>query len=88
VVSDKERKKNAAELRIEPASRNWQADTLTTQPPRLIGVAMKPTEQNLVLSRIVPNQRLLRPNNLASMTCGDINVALLRKRFLPGVDVR
>jgi len=31
----KERKKNAAELRIEPASRDWQADTLTTQPPHL-----------------------------------------------------
>ena len=31
----KERKKNTTEPRFEPVSPDWQADTLTTQPPRL-----------------------------------------------------
>jgi len=44
VASEKERKKNAMEADIEPASRDWQADTLTTQPPRLNGGGNKPTQ--------------------------------------------
>ena len=42
-------------VKIEPASRDCQADTLTTQPRRLVGFELKSTqfEQNLVLSRVV-----------------------------------
>jgi len=39
-----ERKKNATELKIEPASRDYQADRLTTQPRRLFGTVHKPTQ--------------------------------------------
>ena len=41
----KERKKNAAGPRNEPASRDRQADTLTTQPPRHVGDKHKPTRK-------------------------------------------
>jgi len=44
VASEKERKKNATEAGIELASRDWLADTLTTQPPRLDGPGHKPTQ--------------------------------------------
>jgi len=54
-LGEKKKEKNAADLRIESASREWQADTLTTQPRRLVDAGYKATQQqqNLVLSRVV-----------------------------------